>query len=85
MTEFEMVVWASAYGARWEQVMHIVGMKEAQAASEAFESATYAVQELRRFKIEPVFGYACGASSEIEKAVLEEVGPDPDEEENRGI
>lgn len=68
MTEFELVVWASVYGAEWAGARDS-GMVERQQAGQAFEAATYAVQELRRTKIEPIFGPQCGASSDIEAAV----------------
>lgn len=85
MTEFEMVVWASVYGARYVDWLQTgSSLPEREAASTAFEAATYAIHELRRKKIEPVFGDDCGASSEIEKEVLAQLGGDDDEEVSSG-
>jgi hypothetical protein len=47
---------------------------ELRAASEAFESATYAVLTLRRLKIQPVFGAGTGAAGIIEAHLLGQLG-----------
>lgn len=73
MTDFELAVWAACFAARWDRDMDIPGMKEEQAAGQAFESATYAVQELRKLKIEPVFGEGTGEAGVIEKYVLSQL------------
>jgi hypothetical protein len=66
MTDFELSVWAAAYAASWNSS----DLKDDNAAGNAFESATYAVQALRRFKIEPVFGSGTRDSGVIEQYVL---------------
>ena len=65
MTDFELQVWAAAYGSS----MANFNLEPRTQAGDSFELATYAVQQLRRTKIEPVFGEQCGAPSEIEEAV----------------
>ncbi len=49
-------------------------LKTRNDASNAFESATYAIEELRHFKIEAVFGEDAGVSGEIEAHVLSLLG-----------
>ncbi len=74
MTDLEVLVWTSVYGARYagsdlDDEMH--------RSADAFECATYAVQELRRRKIEPVFGEGLGESSKIEDFVLKSLTRKP--------
>jgi hypothetical protein len=71
MTPFEEKVWAATFAAHYVSYLQIgSGLPHEQACGSAFECATYAVEELRRVKIEPVFGEDAGVSGAIEAHVL---------------
>ncbi len=74
MTDFELSVWAATYGAVWSAGDE--NPDERSRAAHAFESATYAVLELRRFKIEPVFGVG-SESGKVEAYVLDQLRARP--------